>query len=244
MSSLDNIDSRFSEDQDVKAEAKKYENAWLNKQLSSFDSEKDYASAISFLTNNKDRFKNVDISGKLDTYKKMYKSQVLTEAESAFAAEDYQRAIGLLQRGISILGADSELQSKADYYKDRMPVDLCDLELYQKKGNYYCVSDVTDVTGKEYLGNYIGAYLNAEGTYYLNCEYTRLTGKFVLKDPASGFIKFFDDDTENLLARGDLTEKSVDGVSFDIDLTGVRFLRIEIYGGMESVAFVEPRLYK
>lgn len=255
LKSLENIDSRFSEDSEVKSDATKYETAWLNKQLSSFDSEKDYASAITFLTNNKQRFKNIDISAKIDYYKKLYKSQVLTEAETAFSVGDYQRSVGVLQRGLSILGNDNELQSKMEYYKDRFPVNLCDLSPYQKKGFYYSdLSDFTDVTGKEYLGKYIRGYYRsgyvssdsekAIGIYYLNCEYTKFSGKFVMKSPSYASIEFYDDDTGYLLARGELTEKSVDGVSFNIDLTGVKFLRIEIYSMRENVALVEARLYK
>ncbi|MCD8106456.1 MAG: NPCBM/NEW2 domain-containing protein [Oscillospiraceae bacterium] len=179
----------------------------------------------------------------------LWEEAVLAEAAEAFGTDkDYTAAIQVLQRsGLVTDTIDAEIAK----YQEYIPISLTSLE-YTQKGTYVKVrpsssSDYTDVSGNEYDattviypwasavsgGNYI--------TYYLNAEYSTLTG--TLFRPYST-LKFSDDWTSSVQIYGDgvllyetseITSDTYTTLDFEVDITGVRELTIYMSGTLGVV---------
>lgn len=196
-----------------------------------------------------------------------YLNDINERAETAFGDEkDYSAAIDVLRAAISEVGDDadllSELEQKRDYYKQYIPIPLTSLE-YTQKTDVILIGgaeseDAKDVNGIQYDASTVirpeaGKYADVghgHVIYNLNLEYSSLSG--VLYRPyrslsysnPDGFenlaeVKIYGDDV--LLYDSPRIDTDVyDSFEISVDVTGVRNLKIEMYGVWTSNQYYEP----
>ena len=190
-----------------------------------------------------------------------YLNDIDVKAESAFGDnKDYEAAILVLRDALSdvvdlnILEITSHIEEKIAYYQEYQPIYLTDLDYIQISSILSVGTDYsweyTDVNEKGYdpmtvivQHNDGGYYHDDEGyiLYYLNSNYTVLTGTLyrpynTLSCPADwssrpGYILVYGDDVL-LYESPKITPSTYDAVDFEIDVHGVRNLKIEFKGGM------------
>lgn len=249
ISTLETISSVIESDADIDAKILEYKKAIINNKLAEYESAEDYVSAITYLEQELPNVSNdVDLTAKLNGYKSTYKQKILAEAESAYKTDGYEAAVTILNKALIVLPNDEEINAKISSYNSKAPVLLCSLDQYQNGG-----LDVKDDVFKDVKGNsYVGGYLhtryswNPNVVYYLDKQYKQLTGKIVFYESVyqDQIFSFYDDDTNKLLGKNTMTSKSVDGIDFDIDLTNVKFLRIECKDMSQRTAIVNATLFK
>ncbi len=181
-----------------------------------------------------------------------WKSAVLTDAQAAFGSnKDYEAAIQIIQ--LSGLPAE-EVDEELAHYQSYAPVALTSLK-YTQKGECIAVGvsgdDAKDVNGNLYnssnilcpAGGFLGsdvANSDAEAyiTYYPNQEYTSFSG--ILYRPYrtlscdytwtdETLVRFYGDGILLYEAPG-FSQNTYDTVPFNLDITGVRELKIVMMG--------------
>ncbi len=191
---------------------------------------------------------------KLNEVETKFAEQVIADAKTAFGEKkDYEAAIRILQAsGLTTAAVTNEIQR----YQSYAPVDLYTLE-YTKKGEYMNVGyyitkeNKTDVNNHTYLAESViqpgGGSLptevpstedEASVTYYLNAGYSRLTG--TVYRPYSSLhceytwgttgIVYIYGDGVRLYSSPDITQKTYEEYQVDVDVTGVRELKIIVFG--------------
>ncbi len=238
-------------DADVDAKILEYKKARINAKLAAFDANADYAGAILYLNGQLADVNNyVELKSKLDLYKTNYKAKLLADAETAYNNEGFEKAVRVLSEGLNALNNDSEIVDKIAYYESKRPIALSSINEYEGVLTYKD-KQITDVIGNTYDG---GFYAN-EALYYLNNEYSLLEFKFVHVNTSS--YNYYDreiiiknDDTGEVLYSKKLDLKEADGVKVSIDVSQVKFLRIDInecrnsYGSTIYAAIVDAYLIK
>lgn len=201
-----------------------------------------------------------DMTGKYSTCATTYLNDVNARAEEAFGDnKDYSSAIQTLQAAIPDVETDetlvAELTQKIEHYQSYIPVHLASLE-YTQKAEYIRVGDAAaddakDVNGVHYDANTVihptGGSLNSETAsteeeacvvYNLNFEYSTLTGTVYRpyrslsskKDwSKAAVVKVYGDDVL-LYESNAITDATYDTFDFEIDVTGVRNLKIVMLG--------------
>lgn len=173
---------------------------------------------------------------------------------------DYSSAIRILQSAIADVTVDTTLvealNEKIEYYQTYIPVSLTSLEYIQKAryiyiDEYLSSNYMTDVNGNEYdVATMIRPYgmdLRSEVAssedeayvlYNLNYKYSTLSG--VVYRPyhslkcedewtSSTVVKIYGDDVL-LYEAPEITQSTYDSYSFEIDVSGVRNLKIVMMG--------------
>lgn len=249
ISTLETISSVIKTDADIDAKILEYKKAMINDKLAEYESAEDYVSAITYLEQELPNVSNdVDLTAKLNGYKSTYKQKILAEAETAYKTDGYEAAVAILNKALIVLPNDEEINAKISSYNSKAPVSLYSLEQYSGFGLKQYDDIFKDVTGKTYAGGYLSTdwHMDDSTVYYLDKQYNKMTGKIVFSSsyPYDQVISFYDDDTNKLLGSYTITPKSVDGENININLTNVKFLKIEVKGMSSKTAIVDATLYK
>lgn len=187
-----------------------------------------------------------------------YLNDISGRAEDAFGGnKDYSAAIRVLQVAISEVDVDesliSEIEQRIEYYQEYIPVYLTTLE-YTQKADYIRVgaygNDSKDVNGIEYNANTViyptGGSLNTQVAstedesyvlYNLNFGYSTLTGTIYRpykslsseSEWSATTVKIYGDDAL-LYEAPNITKNTYDAIRFEIDVAGVRNLKIVMLG--------------
>lgn len=175
-----------------------------------------------------------------------WEAETLAQAEAAFGTgKDYEAAIRVLQTS----GLTSESVNAAiARYQEYVPVSLTDMEPTKHSKvsvGSYKATITEDVNGHSYAANTViylsGDYRDEGGyiIYYLGANYSKLSG--VIYRPYCS-LEFDDSDWKNgttekiygdgvLLYTGPVvTQQAYEEYPFDIDVTGVRELKITLSG--------------
>ena len=197
-----------------------------------------------------------DMTSKYSSSQTTYLNAVFSKAGTAFGDnKNYTEAIQVLREAMSeangIADLTSELELKLEYYKEYIPVYVTSLE-YAEISKYMGIGshqEATDVNGKKYDAETIiyqdyestGFWSREEDvcvTYNLNFKYSTLTG--VIYRPYSTVsrsdlyydeakVEIYGDDI--LLYKAPAVSKDTyDPITFTIDVSGVRNLRIVVEG--------------
>lgn len=218
----------FEDDTEIETLMQKIQKEQVLKELETYDQNTDYSGAIAYLnTAFKGMDEDVELTSKLNEYILKYKEGLIQQAETTYAEEGYLAAVQLLQSSIPVIGEDAEIQEQIDHYKWLAPVRVSELEVMESDGhgsNY--IEDIVDYIGNAY--DYAVYYYYGKGseTYYIAKQYRRITGTLYLKEVTSNTytLKIYGDDM--LLYDDTITGKD-QPQSFEIDLTGVDWLKIE-----------------
>lgn len=191
----------------------------------------------------------------LDEVRNDYVQYTIDVAKEQFGDEkNYSAAIKTINVALADLGEDESLVSEYNRYAEYVPIYLATLD-YDTKGRYIYIggaydSIATDVLGNTYVSDYIfyptGGNLNSEvGTtedegaveYFLNSKYSTLSGTLYLPyqsraaeaPTVSSVFKVYGDGTL-LYEAPTFIRGTVDPVDFNIDISGVRNLRVVVLG--------------
>lgn len=201
-----------------------------------------------------------DMTSKYSSSVTNYLNDVSKGAEEAFGNnKDYSAAIQILQAAIPEVDVDenliSEIEQRIEHYQEYIPIYLTSLE-YTQKAIYISVggafaSNSTDVNGMQYNANTViyptgGMFASeiastedeADVLYNLNFKYSTLTG--TIYRPYSSLscenewnvatsVKIYGDDAL-LYEAPNITKNTYDTIEFEIDVTGVRNLKIVMLG--------------
>lgn len=223
----------------------------------------DYQSAILVVNNAIDTWGTSEfLDGLQSLVYSQWEDAVLTQAESAFVADkDYEAAIRILQ----LSGLNSErVNSAIARYQAYAPIQLRELTP-TRKGDQLITSasynDAEDVNGHQYLSDAVirpwsGGPRTAHNeselyvVYYLGANYSKLNG--IIYRPYSSLSvsdeswnagtaeKIYGDGV--LLYDGPvITRNTYEEFEFQVDVTGVRELKIVLLGvGFDQYAYSSP----
>ena len=253
VTTLKTLVSTIGSDADIELKISEYRKKEITVKLTEFDKNKDYAGAISYMQNEVPEVNNdSELKAKLEDYISKYKKDLFAEAATAYEENGFTAAVQLLNND-KLLKNDSELKEKIEYYKNKAPVQLSSLEPYQKKNMKYSSTTIEDVAGNQYQEFYYGEWHeNAYYVYFLDNQYERLQCKFVMifadnvrKSTVDVSIVIRDDDTNEVLYNGKLDSKNVEGIKIDVDISQVKFLKIELNNSPKNYAvMVDAQLIK
>lgn len=194
-----------------------------------------------------------DLTNKYSSSVVNYLATVDQKCEAAFGEEkDYSSAIGVLRSAIAEVGVDESLVEALDeriaYYQAYIPVSLTSLD-YTQKATYIKIGtadedEFTDVNGNVYDAETViypwegSSDDEAYVLYNLNFNYSTLSGTIYRpysslsstkkwNDGAS--VKIYGDDVL-LYEAPAITKSTYDSYNFEIDVTGVRNLKIVMRG--------------
>ena len=90
---------------------------------------KDYSGALEILEKGENYFTDDStFSSKITEVKNNVKNTALSEAESAFSTEGYQKSITIIETAISFCGENEELTNALNKYKAYVPVNIVDID--------------------------------------------------------------------------------------------------------------------
>lgn len=252
ISTLRTVISTIGNDVDVEAKILEYRKKEINVKLAEFDKSKDYAGAITYLQGVSEAKTDAELKTKLENYISKYKKDLFAMAATAYEENGYSAAVQLLNND-NLLKNDTELKEKIEYYKNKKPVLLSSLKPYQRKNMQYGSTTIEDEVGNQYQEYYYGEWReNAYYIYFLDNQYERFQCKFVItiadnvvRSSTDVSIVVRDDDTNEVLYKGILDSKNVEGIKVDVDVSQVKFLKIELNHSPKNYAvMVEAQLIK
>ncbi len=239
-------------DAEVSAKILEYKKLEINIKLAEFDKSKDYAGAITYLQGVLESKTDAELKSKLEDYVSQYKKELFAKAATAYETKGYSAAVQVLSNE-KLLKNDSEVKAKITYYNNKKPVLLSSLEPYQKENMKYGSTTIEDAVGNQYQEYYYGEWReNAYYIYFLDNQYERFQCKFVItiadnvvRSSTDVSIVVRDDDTNEVLYKGILDSKNVEGIKVDVDISQVKFLKIELNHSPKNYAImVEAQLIK
>lgn len=160
------------------------------------------------------------------------KEQVFMEAEEAFNSQGYEQAIKILQ-SVPELSSDPDIKAKIAEYQEYKPISLFALDYFDSDGKVYGPSDPQDNLGNRHPNSYeihTSGYGDAYVTYRVDGKYNHLRGTFFLlydyrSSKSERRFRVYNDDNE-IIYTATITH-AVDPVDFDIDISGVKNLKLE-----------------
>ena len=176
-----------------------------------------------------------------------YRAMVLAEAEDLMATEGSESAVKCLSDAEKVLPGDAEINAKIKEYSECQPIRLYDMDYFcsgslasdwsESPSNtdscFYRVGNITDNLGNEYFDG-IKTSSTPSGsweTYIIDGKYSRLSGSIIIDEDHKstkrvGYVKILGDGM--VLYTSPKIEKGMKPVSFDVDLTGVDELTIQM----------------
>lgn len=185
-----------------------------------------------------------------------YQNNVLDEAEAAFGTEkDYEAAIRVINAAMAEYGETDVFTEKLEYYQSYAPIYLTSLEGIrvgrEMEVGYAIWGVATDVLGTEYDNDTVITTEDPSADrdspdnsayFYLNAEYSTLTG--IVYRPYQTLSCEYDwtkspvaeiyGDGVLLYSAPEFTMQSYDPVTFTLDVSGVKELRIFMEGGWRN----------
>lgn len=159
-------------------------------------------------------------------------NHALEQAEETFSAgNDYEAAIRIITAAQNKLGENDQLTAALEKYQGYIPVYLNELEYIDKEGELFLEASPRDNYGNEYTyGLFVSNWGDNYVTYYLNGNYSSLTGTCAVSDERKNYdgqmyFEIFGDGV--LLYRSNTMAKGSAPYDFSVDVTGVAKLTID-----------------
>lgn len=232
VTSLKSLINIIGSDEETEFKILEYRKKEINVKLAEYNKSKDYAGAISYLQNDVSETKtDEELKSKLEDYISKYKKDLFAKATTAYETKGYSEAVKILNSD-TLLKNDTEVKEKIAYYNNKKPVLLSSLEPYEGELNYISKS-VTDVVNNTYQEYFYGgtSYHTEEAMYFLDKNYETFQCRLVLIDAnkdGERELVIRDDDTNEVLYRGNLGKKDVNGLEVTVDVSNVKFLKITL----------------
>lgn len=244
----------YDNDQRLVEKLQEYSSSFVSKaiaQVKEKENEKKYDEAIQLLSDALGKLpNNAELSDKLSQiqYTKNLaelaekKANVLNEAENAFNADGYAKAIEILQ-SVPELKEDLDITNKIAEYRKFEPVSLYDLiELNNKK-----ISNKAETLVDTFKNDYTGAgklfsmfidwFSSPEYTFYTNYKYSKLKGKCAVHEDFVGegeLIVYAGKEGYNGTANTPLykikIDRSTKPFEIDVDISGNEWITIDFRG--------------
>jgi hypothetical protein len=201
----------------------------------------DYASAL-YALNNAIEFLNNDpeINQRVIRFTQDYRTKILRDADSALNEEGYLAAIQIVRTGLQTLRGDTELLNAVAEFELYAPIKIWDRDFYtvsrgwsgftnEMVDNYGNTQTNVIFTVDEVLPGDTGAVKN----FLLNGEYSRLEGTLFRSYEGRGVVTRNDAPRISIRCDDELIFSAQinvgdEPIAFNIDLTGVRVVRIGI----------------
>ncbi len=180
-----------------------------------------------------------DLTALLVSSQSQYEEYITSQVEELTEQEDYENALELLTQALKVLPDSTVLKEQQTTIEETRPIKLSELKISDSY-NYNQVDDLTisvDTIGNLYNpGNLFTiwtptSYKTGYVDYYLNEQYTSLTGTIAVGDDSSSSSC-----TVTLYGNGDSIlytgtfSRSMEPVAIDVNVEGVDWFRIEVVG--------------
>ena len=211
--------------------------------LSQYESASDYKSAIKFIDENMQNYaSDVDVLSKRNLYVTKYKTQVLSQAESVYASDNYKQALSILNSALSILPGDPDVIAAIEKYTPvpyaEIPSNIRDYLVRKEdittdsKGNTYndqlvfyadfnTYNDGSKSFDKPCIEQYTGGkYSKFKATIIPHKEMDEYN------KGCGAVVKIYADD-RLVYTSSTITRKGA-AVNVDLNITGVQYLKIQV----------------
>lgn len=244
------------------AELASYQEAFRNQLRSSTleaveDSiaENDYPTAIQTLLVALDELSSdVELNALLEKYKDDYRDIIIAQADKALDNDGYEVAISIAKQGLSILNNDTSLLQAIAKYENYKPVWLSDIDYFDEVGDWTVGHNSKDNIGIEHTHLLYTKYHFSNGNpyriYKIDGQYTTLKGCLfqMYESRATKITTHLYIYGDNVLIWEGLVSNGVNPVEFDVDITGIYELKIELtqtgfYGSEFTAALGDVSLY-
>ncbi len=191
----------------------------------------DLRGAIRYLKNALVQYDDESLRQLLNTCVDKLTERMKTEAEQAFQNGEWSDAVEVIQSYSSALGDTQAYSDLLNYYSNLSPVPLSQLDTFSGEWDY--TGPRNDLLGNAYQDGLAKFTTFTETVeYHLNGEYTSLTGTLTNRggyfdvNVRRGYFKFYADDA--LIYTSPVIDDKTEPIPFELSLSGVRFLKIEI----------------
>lgn len=233
--------------------------------VSGLITDKKYEEALKVIEAIKNKYPDSGLLKKTieDTAQKFINNE-LDIIEEFIKKSDYESAFNECEKALQIQPSSSDLNEKKQYVEERLPVSLMKFynsntaDNWDNTFNFLSQTEkMNDLFGNDYGGSdgfylFIGSAATIASDYYLNNQFNRLRTFAVvchhqLGESQSFKLNIYGDD--KLISEYTITNKTAPEDVIDIDVSGVKWLRIEIvdFGGgalqTRYIGVVNPTLY-
>lgn len=191
--------------------------------------ENDYPTAIQTLSSTLDVLNSdIELNALFEKYRSEYRDMIIAQADNSLENEGYEAAIAVANEGLAVLANDSVLLQAIERYETYTPVWLCDIDYFDKSGDWVLGETTTDNLGISHQHSiYVDSEWNRYITFRLDEKYKTLSGMWYMKYEyrtygGSTLYIYGDDD---LLWQGTVSG-GIEPMQFTIDVTGVSVLKI------------------
>lgn len=146
-------------------------------QAAAYVAQGDYPQAIRLLQG---REANAELNAAYKKYCQDYEAELLSQANTLIAEKNYDAAIVLLNKGLTVLANNENLIAKRDEAEAKKPVSVMDLNPLNSRGGWdQEIIKYEDALGYSYYSavNAFAPYQDGYGEYYINGQYTKVTGR-------------------------------------------------------------------
>jgi len=241
-----------SNDEDISSKVVEVNKARVLEKIVEYEKTEDYAEAITYLESELSNINNdMLLLEKLNTYKAMYKEQILSSARDTFDYEGYEAAIRVINTALNVLPGDSDFVAVLENYKSYIPARLDSLDVfsYEDGDAYYTLRSVIDSEGNEYwdiihpastgkvgttggMGSHSASGINR--IYKIEGNYNNFTGTIILDKKYVSYknhilellFEVYGDGVLLYQAPSSLSGQRMEPISFDVDIAGVKKLRV------------------
>lgn len=221
-----------------------YQTADVLKQAEDIKKTDGTRAALVYLKEQKSKVSNLQEA--ISQYEDTFVQETLNEAESLAQSRKFEEAVTLLTSANSLVPSKN-LQNKIAEYQECLPIDLADcriLDNYNNNlislggnvednfGNTY--NNVIDADGNEYWDAYI--------TFYPNAKYEILKGTLAPDSSDGGrIVSIYLDDKK--VYTSPVIYNTTEPISFELDITGCKQIRLYFEFSDNSHVFVSAKLY-
>ena len=205
----------------------------MEDKVSAYFEELDYASAYSYVQGLANTFDFESVSSKYTSLSDEFAEYALTAAEKDAASNNYEGASSIIEMAIQEVGDDNTSLNEAyNEYRKHLPIYLADMDYMSCEGSVSVDSNLIDNTNVTYRHS---LWIDGWGQkaywaeYFTNGNYSRFTGVCGCSydNRSSSESKYFEvyGDGKLLYTSPTMTSSAIP-VNFDIDISGVRVVRI------------------
>ena len=223
--------------------------------LDQYEAEKDYSGAIQYMNGNASKYgDDAEFIKKLSFYQDKYREETLSLAAVTFESAGYYEAIDILNESLTILPNDSAILDKIGEYEEYEPIRLFSLSYFDAAttGFIYGPSLEKDNIGEThndcfYLHESYWDYSSIWATYRINGEYKKIRGTYFLTfdNRTSNKERVLNIYGDDILLYTATMSNGIEPIDFDVDISGVNYLKISINpGNSKVVRLSEVYLYK
>lgn len=236
LATLDTAEQLYGADARIDEQRKNVNIAKVLYEVTGYEAENDYASAIKAIQNSDVEVQNdAEVLQKLNLLKATYKNKIIKDADAALKSEGYAKAIAVINEGLQILCNDESLLNKISEYEEYKPVYLVDMDVFDYGSPYYWGGHsenneyLQDINGKVYINSKSFLAEETWETFKLDGKYSRF--HTIIAPPYDlhlydyvSCIQIFADD--KLIYTSSEFSKYSEPVEVELDITGVKYLKI------------------